>query len=336
MADDAGSIPGTERAAILLLTLGEDEASQVLKHLDAREVDAVSATMARLGNVPLPRVEKVLGEFRERIQGTGPIPHDGADYVRKVLSNLFGKQRAELMVDRMLVGSGGSSGIESLRWMDPRVIMQIIGDEHPQVIASVVSQLDGKLSAELLPMLPEALRMDVLLRIATLEELPQAALSELDQVIGKRAQGGSQTGARKVGGPRTVADIVNALDRENSDAIMSQLESRDPELHQKIRELLFVFDDLAGVDDRGMQSVLREISSDVLAVALRGAEPAVSDKIFRNMSKRAAEILREDMEARGPVKLTEVESAQREIVAVAQKLAEEGTIILGNASSEYV
>lgn len=336
MADDVSDIPGTERAAILLLTLGEDEAAQVLKHLDAREVDAVSATMARLGNVPLERVEKVLGAFRDRVEGTGPIPHDGADYVRKVLSNLFGKQRAELMVERMLVGSGGSSGIESLRWMDPRVIMQIIGDEHPQVIASVISQLDGKLSAELLPMLPEALRTEVLLRIATLEELPQAALSELDHVIGKRAQTGAQTSARKVGGPRTVADIINALDRENSDAVMTQIEGRDPELHQKIRELLFVFDDLAGVDDRGMQAILRDVASDVLAVALRGAEPAVSDKIFRNMSKRAAEILREDMEARGPVKLTEVEAAQREVIAVAQKLAEEGTIILGNASNEYV
>lgn len=336
MAGDAQDIPGVERAAILLLTLGEDEAAAVLKHLDAREVDAVSAQMARLGNVSAQRVEAVLAAFRERVEGTGPIPSDGAEYVKKVLGSLFGKQRAELMVERMLIGSGGSSGIEALRWMDPRTIMQIIGDEHPQVIASVLSQIDGTLSAQILPMLPEKMRMEVLLRIAKLEELPQNALAELDHVIGKRAANGAQTTARKVGGTRTVADIINAMDRDTSDAVMSTLESENAELHQKIREMLFVFDDLAEVDDRGMQSILREVASESLAVALRGAEPAVSDKIFKNMSKRAAEILKEDMEARGPVKLTEVEAAQREIIAVAQKLAEEGTIILGKSSNEYV
>jgi flagellar motor switch protein FliG len=336
MSGSVEDIPGTERAAILLLTLGEEEAAAVLKHLDPREVDAVSAQMARLGNVPVERVETVLHAFRERVEGSGPIPHDGAEYVKKVLGSLFGKQRAELMVERMLVGSGGSSGIEALRWMDPRNIMQIIGDEHPQVIASVLSQIDGRLSAQIIPMLPESMRMEVLLRIARLEELPQNALAELDQVIGKRASGGANTTARKVGGTRTVADIINAMDRDTSENVMTALEGENAELHQKIREMLFVFDDLADVDDRGMQTILREVSSENLAVALRGAEPAVSDKIFRNMSKRAAEILKEDMEARGPVKLTEVEAAQREIIAVAQKLAEEGTIILGKSSNEYV
>jgi flagellar motor switch protein FliG len=336
MSGSLDDIPGVERAAILLLSLGADEAAQVLKHLDAREVDAVSAQMARLGNVSVERVETVLNAFRSRVEVNGPIPPDSAEYVKKVLTSLFGKQRAELMVERMLYGAGGSSGIDALRWMDPRSVMQIIGDEHPQVIASVLAQVDGRVSAQVLPMLPEKLRTEVLLRIATLEELPQNALSELDQLVGKRAQGGAQAGARKVGGARTVADIVNAMERDASDAVMTALESENAELHQKIREMLFVFDDLADVDDRGMQTILREVSSEHLAVALRGAEPAVSDKIFRNMSKRAAEILKEDMEARGPVKLTEVETAQREIVAVAQKLAEEGTIILGKSSGEYV
>jgi flagellar motor switch protein FliG len=336
MSGNPADMSGVERAAILLLSLGADEAAQVLKHLDPREVDAVSAQMARLGNVPVERVEAVLGAFRERVQGSGPIPPDGAEYVKKVLSSLFGKQRAELMVERMLVGAGGGSGLEALRWMDPRNIVQIIGDEHPQVIASVLSQLDGRLSAQVLPMLPEKMRTEVLLRIARLEELPQNALSELDQIIGKRAAGGSQASARKVGGARTVADIINAMEREASEGVMTTLENENAELHQKIREMLFVFDDLADVDDRGMQAILREVASENLAVALRGAEPAVSDKIFRNMSKRAAEILKEDMEARGPVKLTEVEAAQREIIAVAQKLAEEGTIIIGKSSNEYV
>ena len=174
------------------------------------------------------------------------------------------------------------------------------------------------------------------MRIAALEELPQSALLELDQIVGKRAASGTQVTSRKIGGTRTVADIINAMDNESSNGVMSDIETRDAELHGKIKELLFVFDDLTGVDDKGIQSILRDVSSDILAVALRGADPGVTEKIFRNMSKRAAEILKDDMDARGPVKLTEVEAAQREIVSVAQKLAEEGTIILGSSAGEYV
>jgi flagellar motor switch protein FliG len=220
--------------------------------------------------------------------------------------------------------------------MDPRAVAQLIGDEHPQVIASLLAQLDGKLSGKILPMLPERQRSDVLMRIATLEELPQSALQELDQIVSKRAAGGVSVASRRIGGTRTVADIVNALDRESGQTLMSEIESKDSELHQKIKELLFVFDDLSSVDNKGMQAILREVSSDVLSVALRGADPSVADQIYANMSKRAAEILREDMEVRGPVKLTEVEAAQREIVSIAQKLAEEGTIIIGSGSADYV
>jgi len=334
-ASKQNEIPGTERAAILLLALGEADAAEVLKHLDPREVETVSAVMARLGPFSPERGEAVLKAFEHRLANGGPLQTDGTDYVRKVLTQLFGKQRAEVMLERLLVGGQGA-GIEALRWMEPRVINQIIGDEHPQVIASVLSQLEGKISAQVVPLMDEKLRTEVLMRIAKLEELPQAALAELDHVVGKKAANGPQSSTRKIGGTRTVADIVNALDRDTGDSVMLEIESQDAELHQKIKELLFTFDDLKEVDDKGIQALLREVSSDVLAVALRGADPQISDKIYRNMSKRAGEILREDMEARGPVKLTEVEQAQREIVGTALKMSEEGTLILGNSAGEYV
>lgn len=334
MADKG--LSGAERAAVFLLSLGEEEASAIVRHMDPRDVEAVGAAMAAMSNVPADRIEKVIGSFLQTIESSGPLAVDGPDYVRRVLSASLGKQRGELMVDRILSGPNGGAGIDALKWMDPRAIAQLIGDEHPQVIASLIAQLDGKLSSKVLPLLGDKLRADVIMRIATLEELPQSALSELDVIVGKRAAAGPQVTQRKIGGTRTVADILNSMEREASNSVLAEIESRDSELHTKIKELLFVFDDLGAVDDRGMQAILREVASDVLSVALRGADPSVADKIYKNMSKRAAEILREDMEARGPVKLTEVEAAQREIVVIAQKLAEDGTIILGSSQGEYV
>ena len=336
MADRAGDIPGADRAAILLMSLGEADAAAVVKHMDQRDVEAVGVAMAALAAVPQERAEVVVQSFLTKVESAGGFSGDKTDYVKKMMAASFGKQRAELMVDRILAGPVGGAGIDALKWMDPRAVAQIIGEEHPQVIASLVAQLDGKLAAKILPLLPEKLRADVLVRIAALEELPQSALSELDQIVGKRAATGQQQTSRRIGGTRTVADIINAMDRENSNAVLAEIEGRDADLHAKIKELLFVFDDLIDIDNKGMQAILREVSSDVLSVALRGADQAVAEKIYSNMSKRASEILREDMEARGPVRLTEVEAAQREIVTLAQKLAEDGTIIIGSSAGEYV
>ncbi|SRR5579871_309256 len=336
MADRSADINGAERAAILLMSLGEADAAAVLKHMDPRDVEAVGLAMSNLQSVPKNRAEVVVQSFVEKVDSGGAFAGDKSDYVKKVMAASFGKQRGELMVDRILAGPSGGAGIDALRWMDPRAVAQLISEEHPQVIASLLAQLDGKLSAKIVPLLPEKLRADVLMRIATLEELPQSALQELDQIVGKRAAGNAQVTSRRIGGTRTVADIVNAMDRETSQSVLGEIESKNSELHTKIKELLFVFDDLVDIDNKGMQAILREVSSDVLSVALRGADPVVAERIYANMSKRAAEILREDMEARGPVKLTEVEAAQREIVTIAQKLAEEGTIIIGSSAGEYV
>jgi flagellar motor switch protein FliG len=327
---------GSERAAILLMTLGESDASTILRHMDPRDVEAVGVAMAALPVVSKEHAENVIKSFIQKVETGDAFTGDKSDYVKRLMTASFGKQRAELLVDRILSGGPPGAGIEALKWMDARAIAQLIGDEHPQVIASLLAQFDGKLSAKILPLLPEKQRSDVIMRIATLEELPQSALVELDTMVGMRAATGAQVQSRRIGGTRTVADILNALERGMSNAVMSDIEGVDSELHGKIKELLFVFDDLSEIDNKGIQAILRDVASDVLAVALRGADPIVADKIYGNMSKRAADILREDMEARGPVKLTEVESAQREIVAVALKLAEEGTIIVGASAGEYV
>jgi flagellar motor switch protein FliG len=336
MADRGSELSGAERAAVLLMSLGEQDAAAILKHMDPRDVEAVGLAMAALPSVSKDRAENVVQSFLQKLDSGDNFAVDKPEFVKKVMAASFGKQRGELMVDRILSGATGGAGIDALKWMDPRAVAQIVAEEHPQVIASLLAQLDGKLSAKILPLLPENQRADVLIRIATLEELPQSALQELDQIVGKRAAAGSQVTSRRLGGTRTVADIINAMDRESSTLVLGTIESANSELHAKIKELLFVFDDLADIDNKGIQAVLREVSSDILSIALRGADPTVADKIYGNMSKRAAEILREDMEARGPVKLTEVEAAQREIIAIAQKMAEEGTIILGKSAGEYV
>jgi flagellar motor switch protein FliG len=221
--------------------------------------------------------------------------------------------------------------------MEAKAVAQIISGEHPQIAAIVLAHLEPEQSASIMPLLSEELRTEVLMRIAALNEVPQTALTELDQLVEKQANVAPPVPLRRVGGARTVANILNAMERDKSGAELGKIEKADAEMHQKIKDLLFIFDNLLGVDDRGIQALLREVGSDTLAVALRGAEPEVQEKILKNMSKRAAEILKDDMEARGPVKLADVEAAQKEIIVIAQRLAEEGTISLGGKSEgEFV
>jgi flagellar motor switch protein FliG len=221
--------------------------------------------------------------------------------------------------------------------MEAKAVAQIIGGEHPQIAAIVLSHLEAEQSAAIMPLLSDDFRTEVLMRIASLNEVPQTALTELDQLVEKQANVKPPAPLRRVGGARTVANILNAMEKDKSGEEMGKIEKSDAAMHQQIKDLLFIFDNLLDVDDRGIQALLREVGSDTLAVALRGAEPEVQEKILKNMSKRAAEILKDDMEARGPVKLVDVEAAQKEIIVIAQRLAEEGTITLGGKSAgEFV
>jgi flagellar motor switch protein FliG len=221
--------------------------------------------------------------------------------------------------------------------MEAKAVAQIISGEHPQIGAIVLAHLESEQSASVLPLLSEEMRTEVLMRIAALNEVPQSALTELDQLVERQANATPPSALRRIGGARTVANILNSMEKDKSGEELGKIEKADGEMHQQIKDLLFVFDNLLDVDDRGIQALLREVGSDTLAVALRGAEPDVQDKILRNMSKRAAEILKDDMEARGPVKLADVEAAQKEIIVIAQRLAEEGTISLGGkGGAEFV
>ncbi len=336
MADKPGELAGTQRAAILLMSLSEQDAANVLKQLDAREVQKLGVAMAEIKQITREQMTAVLDNFIGTLDGTANVASGSPDYVRRVLTQAVGKQKTDMLLDRVSTGQTGA-GLEALRWMEAKAVAQIISAEHPQIAAIVLSHLEPEQSASVLPLLTEEMRTEVLMRIASLNEVPQSALTELDQLVEKQANVAPPSPLRRIGGARTVADILNAMERDKSGEELGKIEKADAEMHQQIKDLLFVFDNLLDVDDRGIQALLREVGSDTLAVALRGAEPEVQEKILKNMSKRAAEILKDDMEARGPVKLADVEAAQKEIVTVAQRLADEGTISLGGkGAGEFV
>ncbi len=336
MASGPAELPGTQRAAILLMSLGEQDAASLLKQLDAGDVQKLGLAMAELKEVSRDQMTTVLENFIGIVDGKADVAASSQEYVRRVLTQAVGKQKADMLLDRVATGQVGQ-GIEALKWMEARAVAQIISVEHPQVAALVLSHLEAEQSAAILPLLPEAMRTEVLMRIATLNEVPQSALNELDSLVARQANTPAPAPLRQIGGVKTVANILNAMSKDKSGAELGKIEQADAEMHQSIKDMLFIFDNLLSIDDRGIQAILRDVGSDTLALALRGAEPEVQDKIMRNMSKRAAEILRDDMEARGPVKLVEVEAAQKEIVIIAQRLAEEGTISLGGKDAgDYV
>jgi len=336
MANTSDEIPGTQRAAILLMSLGEQDAANLLKQLDAKDVQKLGLAMAELKEISREQMTSVLEKFIGIADAKSNMASGSTEYVRRVLTQAVGKQKTDMLLDRVSTGQTGQ-GIESLKWMEAKAVAQIISGEHPQIAAIVLAHLEPEQSASIMPLLSEELRTEVLMRIASLNEVPQTALNELDQLVEKQANVAPPVPLRRVGGARTVANILNSMERNQSGAELGKIEKADSEMHQKIKDLLFIFDNLLDVDDRGIQALLREVSSDTLAVALRGAEPDVQEKILKNMSKRAAEILKDDMEARGPVKLADVEAAQKEIIVIAQRLAEEGTISLGGkGEGEFV
>jgi flagellar motor switch protein FliG len=336
MANKPDDLAGIQSAAILLMSLGEQDAANLLKQLDAREVQKLGIAMAEIKEVSREQMTAVLDKFIGLADARANVAGGSQDFVRRVLTQAVGKQKTDMLLNRVITGQTGQ-GIEALKWMEAKAVAQIISGEHPQIAAIVLSHLEPEQSAAILPLLTEEMRTEVLMRIASLNEVPQTALTELDQLVEKQANATPPSTLRRIGGARTVANILNAMERDKSGDELGKIEKTDVEMHQKIKDLLFIFDNLLDVDDRGIQALLREVGSDTLAVALRGAEPEVQERILKNMSKRAAEILKDDMEARGPVKLTDVEAAQKEIVVIAQRLAEEGTISLGGkGGGEFV
>ena len=326
---------GVERAAILLLTMGEEEAANVMQLMEPKEVQRIGVAMASLKNVTKVDVTKVVKEFYDIVKTATSLGLDTDAYIKNVLVKALGEDKASGLIDRILLG-GHIRGLDAFKWMDPRSIADVIRNEHPQIIAIVLSFLENDAAADVLIQFPEAVRVDVVLRIATLEGIQPSALQELNEIMEKQFAGNANVKSSSVGGVKTAANILNLLDSTIESEIIDGVKDVDGELADTIQELMFVFDNLMEVDDRGIQSLLKEVSSDDLVLALKGADDAIQEKIFKNMSKRAGDILRDDLEAKGPVRLSDVETAQKGIVAIARRMAETGEIMLGGSGEEFV
>ena len=324
---------GVDDGAILLMSLGEEEAAEVFKHLPPKEAQKVGAAMAKLKNVTREKIDGVLERFLEQANGQTTIGLDSDDYIRGVLNKALGEDKARFLLDRILQGQE-TSGIESLKWMDAPAIAELIKNEHPQIIASILVHLERDHAAGILNQLDEKVRGDVILRIATLDGIHPSALRELNDVISKVLSGADQIKKPPMGGVRTAAEILNFVGGVSEAGIIEAVRTADDDLAQGILDEMFVFDNLLDVDDRGIQALLKEVQSESLIVALKGAVPELREKIFRNMSSRAAESLREDLESIGPVRLSDVEAEQKEILKIARRLADDGQIVLGGQGDD--
>jgi flagellar motor switch protein FliG len=324
---------GVNKSAILLMTLGENEAAEVLKYLDPREVQKISSAMVTLKNLTREQIGEVFEEFHQIAAEKTTFGMDSNAYIRSMLNKALGDDKAAGLLDRIMQGDD-TSGIESLKWMDPAAVAELIGGEHPQIIATILVHLEPDQASAILGFFTERIRNDALLRIATLDSVQPTALRELNDVLTNLLTGGS-TGKKHIkGGVRTAAEILNFMGSVQEGAVIETVRGYDADLAQKIIDEMFVFDDLIEVDDRAIQLILREIQSESLIVALKGANEDLREKIFKNMSQRAAEMLREDLEAKGPVRVSEVEAEQKEILKVVRRLSDEGQIALGGKGDE--
>ena len=302
MTDASNSMGGTERAALLLMTLGDSDAAEVLKFMGANEVHELGSAMATLKSISRGDADRVLDAFIIDVEDQTALGVDTENYVRKLLGNAFGATKANAFIERIVTGDD-AQGLDALKWMSSREVVDIIQDEHPQIIAIVLAYLESGQAAEVIEKLPAEIRSDIIMRVARLTDIQQSALAEIENLIANKSADSSRGGTRKVGGDKVAASIVNSLKPERGEQLLEEIKERNEELSVRIEEMMFVFDTLLEVDDRGIQALLREISNDVLVVALKGCDPEISDKILGNMSKRAGTLLREDMDAKGPIKL---------------------------------
>ncbi|WP_334188498.1 flagellar motor switch protein FliG [Noviherbaspirillum sp.] len=328
MSDD-----GVLKGAILMLALGEEEAAEVMKYLGPREVQRLGAAMSGMKAVPSEQLEAVLDDFRTETEQNTSLGVDSDEYIRTVLTKALGEDKAASLLSRIL-GTRDASGIESLKWMDAQSVADLIRNEHPQIIATILVHLERYHACEVLTYFTERLRNDVVLRIATLDGIQPTALRELNEVLTKLLTGNENLKKKPIGGVRAAAEILNFLSGELESSVMDNLKNYDNDMAQKIMDEMFVFENIIDIDDRGIQLLLREVQSESLIVALKGAGQDLREKIFKNMSQRAAEMMREDLESKGPVRLSEVEAQQKEILQIVRRLADEGQILLGSKGDD--
>jgi flagellar motor switch protein FliG len=324
---------GLENAAILLMSLGEEDAANVFKHLTPKEVQGLGETIAKMKTIPRDRVDNVLEMFNTVASEQSVLVGDTDEYVKAVLRKALGDDKANLLIDRILQG-GDTSGIESLKWMDANSVGELLRNEHPQIVAAILVHLDFDQAASVLKTFSERQRNEVLVRIATLDGIQPSALKDLNEVMGKVLAGGEKMRKTSLGGVKPAAEIINMMGSSVETAVLDYIRETDNELAQKIMDNMFTFDDLETVDDKGIQALLKEVQSESLVIALKGAKPEMREKIFKNMSTRAAESLREDLDSRGPVRVSEVEAEQKELLKVVRRLADEGQIVLGGGGDD--
>ena len=324
---------GLEQAAILLMTVGEEDAAEVFKFLSPKEVQKLGETMARMKTVPREKIEKVIVAFNKTKEEQFSLVGDTDAFVSQVLKRALGDEKANMLLDRILQGRD-VSGIEALKWMDPGSIAELLKNEHPQIVASILVHLERDHASEVLRHFTERMRNDVLVRIATLDGIQPQALQELNEVLSKVLAGGEKLKKATLGGTKATAEILNFLGTQLETAAVESIREHDSDLAQKILDQMFTFENLNALDDRAIQTLLREVQSESLIIALKGAEQDLREKIFKNMSSRAAEMLREDLEAKGPVRVSEVEAEQREILKIVRRLADEGQIQLSAGGSD--
>ena len=324
---------GLQDAAILMMSLGEHEASEVFKHLSPKEVQKLGEAIAKTKSITRDRVDDVITRFTGVAAAHSLLVSDSGDYVRSVLKRALGDDKAALLIDRILQG-GDVSGIESLKWMDPASVAELLRNEHPQIVAAILVHLDFDQAADVLKFFTERQRNEVMLRVATMEGIQPSALKDLNEVLFKVLAGGDKVRKSTLGGVKTAAEMINLLGAAIEGSVIESIRNHDPDLAQKIMDKMFVFDDVMKLDDKAIQLVLKEVASDVLIVALKGAQPELKEKFLANMSSRAAETLREDLESRGPMRLSEVEAQQKEILKTVRRLADEGTIVIGGGGAD--
>jgi flagellar motor switch protein FliG len=327
---------GLEDAAILLMSIGEEEAASVFKHLTPKEVQSVGEAISKMKQVPRERVDSVLQLFNDIASAQSMLVTDTDEYVKAVLRRALGEDKANLLIDRILQG-GDTAGIEGLKWMDAQSVGELLRMEHPQIVAAILVHLDFDQAADVLKTFTERQRNEVLVRIATLDGIQPSALKDLNEVMSRVLAGGERSRKASLGGVKTAAEMINLMGSSVETAVLDYIREADNELAQKIMDNMFTFDDLEKLDDKGIQALLKEVQSESLVIALKGATPEMREKIFKNMSTRAAETLREDLESRGPVRVSDVEAEQKEMLKVVRRLADEGQIVLSaGADDDFV
>ncbi|MEK9589199.1 MAG: flagellar motor switch protein FliG [Gammaproteobacteria bacterium] len=332
MADSDG-LNGAQRAAVFLLSLGEEAAASIMQHMDPKEVQSVGRAMTELSAVSSDNLTQVIGNFVESLSTGSAVGSNPKEYVKNTLNKALGETKGRRMTNRILDGQD-AKGMDALKWMDAQSVAMILKHEHPQIVAIVLSSLDSEHAAEVVKYFPEDDVPEIMIRVAQLDAIHPAALAELDELLQKQIVDIAPTPPSRVVGPQLAADIIGYFDSNVEAEVLDRLTEEDEDMGNYVRDLMFIFDNLLSVTDRDMQRLLQEVGQEKLVIALKGASEDMRDKITSNMSSRARDMLLEDLELMGPVKLSEVEDVQKEILQVAINLAADGTIALGSKSGE--